>query len=50
MYSKLQYSRVNNKVYQSVFEYTKDLEFEVIVVENGSSDGSGEIFKKEFGD
>lgn len=41
---------LTTKCIKSVFEYTKGIDFEVIVVENGSSDGSGEIFKKEFGD
>jgi GT2 family glycosyltransferase len=41
---------LTTKCIKSVFHNTKDIDFEVIVVENGSSDGSGELFKKEFGD
>ena len=41
---------LTTKCINSVFEFTKGLEYEVIVVENGSSDGSAELFKKEFGD
>jgi len=41
---------LTTKCIKSVFECTKDVDFEVIVIENGSSDGSGEIFKKEFGE
>ena len=33
---------------QSVFEQTKDIDFEVIVSDNGSSDGSIEMIKKNF--
>ncbi len=32
----------------SIFKYTKDLSFEVIVVDNGSSDGSGEMVEQDF--
>ncbi|MCT7527167.1 glycosyltransferase [Aliarcobacter cryaerophilus] len=41
---------LTTKCIKSVFEYTKEIDFEVIVVENGSSDGSGDIFKQEFGE
>ena len=33
---------------KSVFEQTKDIDFEVIVSDNGSQDGSLEMIKKEF--
>jgi GT2 family glycosyltransferase len=33
---------------QSIFNFTKNLDFEVIVVDNGSSDGSVELMQKEF--
>ncbi len=33
---------------QSLFEHTKDIEFEVWVVDNNSSDGSIEMVKREF--
>ena len=33
---------------KSVFEQTKDIDFEVIVSDNGSKDGSIEMIKKEF--
>ena len=33
---------------KSVFEQTKDVDFEVIVSDNGSKDGSVEMIKKEF--
>lgn len=32
----------------SIFKYTKDIEFEVIVVDNGSTDGSIEFIKNNF--
>ncbi len=32
----------------SIFKYTKDLSFEVIVVDNGSSDGSADMVEKNF--
>ena len=41
---------LTTKCIKSIFENTKDISFEVIVVENGSSDGSAKVFKKEFGD
>jgi len=41
---------LTTKCIKSIFENTKDIEFEVIVVDNASSDGSVEILKKEFGD
>lgn len=43
-------AELTTKCIKSVFENTKDLDFEVIVVDNASSDGSVEIFKKEFRD
>ena len=33
---------------RSVFEQTKDIDFEVIVSDNGSTDGSVEMIKTEF--
>ena len=36
------------KCLQSVFEVTKDIDFEVIVSDNGSIDGSIEMIKREF--
>ena len=33
---------------KSVFEQTKNIDFEVIVSDNGSKDGSVEMIKKEF--
>lgn len=33
---------------ESIFKFTKDVSFEVIVVDNGSGDGSGAIVKKNF--
>ncbi|MBR1638758.1 MAG: glycosyltransferase [Treponema sp.] len=33
---------------KSIFEHTKDIFFEVIVSDNGSTDGSVEMIKTEF--
>src|SRR3989338_8103823 len=33
---------------RSIFKFTKDVSFEVIVVDNGSSDGSQAIVEKKF--
>src|SRR3990167_6484228 len=33
---------------RSIFKFTKDIKFEVIVVDNGSKDGSQAIVKKKF--
>ncbi len=35
---------------ESIFEYTKDLQYEIILVDNCSPDGSGEQLRKSFGD
>ena len=32
----------------SIFEHTKDIQFEVLVSDNGSTDGSIEMLKNEF--
>ena len=33
---------------RSIFKFTKDISFEVIVVDNGSKDGSQAMVKKKF--
>lgn len=37
-----------NDCLSSIFKFTKDVNFEVIVVDNGSEDGSGQMVKKKF--
>ena len=35
---------------ESLFDFTQDINFEVILIDNNSPDGSGILLKKEFGD
>ena len=37
-----------NNCLKSIFKYTKDIEFEVIVVDNNSSDNSVDMVKSNF--
>lgn len=36
------------RLIESIFKYTQDLEFEVIVIDNNSQDGSAEMIKRNF--